>query len=421
MRSVTPAFFVKTLAAFVSAGVCACSSAEQVSPNLGMNADAGSLTDSGSAPILDGSGGSDASNASDGAAGVDAAPACTGAFVKAPDVQIALAPNAAGYAAWTGSGYGVLWSTSGGDLAFAATDPHGAVSSSSSVLATGAGASLLVWNGTTFMASYSAPDSTNAGDAYLLGLGPSGTALGAAQVIYSDVGGSVATSAVAWSGSQYLTFFEHGGLVARQLVGSSGQPIGSTMPLGDTQGGMLVLGGYPAATWAGDRYAAMWAQTAGQAGNIAPPGFYFAEFAADGTASPAISVWQPPSPLTQATYWSTIAWTGSEYRLAWGDGDFYSTRLSRGGSPDPVAHYVVGGSNEVVSAPAWDGTNYGALITSGTGFAFQRISPAGVAVGAPISISTSLLYANLTWTGREYAIVWSDAQALWLTRIGGCP
>jgi hypothetical protein len=93
----------------------------------------------------------------------------------------------------------------------------------------------------------------------------------------------------------------------------------------------------------------------------------------------------------------------------------------RGGSPDPVARYVVGGSNEVVSAPARDGTDYGALITSGTGFAFQRTSPAGVAVGAPISISTSLLHANLTWTGREYAIVWSDAQALWLTRIGGCP
>jgi hypothetical protein len=234
----------------------------------------------------------------------------------------------------------------------------------------------------------------------------------------------VGTLAAAWSGTEALLLYGHGGILERQTVSAAGQPSGASVPLGDTLAGELVVGGYAGATWADGRFAATWIEQ--NIPNSPPGGVYLAEFDADGSPHPAVTVWTASSSF-ELLYWPTVAWTGSDYRLAWSIGsDFYVTRVPRAGSPDPVAHFDIGYGEVELGPPAWDGTNFGALFArhSGSGFVFQRVAPDGSAVEAPIEVSTSSSNARVIWTGREYAVVWADradTQTLWLTRIGTCP
>jgi hypothetical protein len=130
----------------------------------------------------------------------------------------------------------------------------------------------------------------------------------------------------------------------------------------------------------------------------------------------------------------SIAWTGSDYRVAWfvptgADGGasftFEQSRVTTAAA-DPVTTAPFDASLTPVSSPVWNGTEYGVLATSsvagGKELVFARVATTGALIGAPIPIALNASSPTLVWTGREYAAGWASAtQEVQFARIGRCP
>ncbi len=122
----------------------------------------------------------------------------------------------------------------------------------------------------------------------------------------------------------------------------------------------------------------------------------------------------------------SIAWTGSEYGLAWMDGrhmnsgdmnsEIYFTRIDSSG--DEIGLDVrVSFGNFDSSQPslAWTGTYYGIcwedLRDGNWEIYFARINSSGVKVGSDVRITNEnhlSEYPSLIWTGSEYGVAWID-------------
>ena len=161
--------------------------------------------------------------------------------------------------------------------------------------------------------------------------------------------------------------------------------------------------------------------------------------AADGTViGEPVEIWgfvcSQASGFSAAFERPSVAWTGSDYRVAWfesaaiGDGgyafSFMGSRVS-GTAADPVTSNVIDASLEPLGAPVWDGSGYGALALlaggGGQSLAFFHMDATGAPTDFPIVLASAADAASLIWTGREYAAAWSDSAQVQFARIGNCP
>jgi hypothetical protein len=119
----------------------------------------------------------------------------------------------------------------------------------------------------------------------------------------------------------------------------------------------------------------------------------------------------------------SLAWTGSEYGLAWSDNrpdnyEIYFVRLSVAGlkiGNDVRISYTANGSD----APSlvWSGSEFGLGWSDTYNIFFDRVSAAGAKIGSSQQFTfQSNAYSrepSLVWTGSEYAVSWQDNRYDW--------
>src|SRR5437867_6902562 len=111
----------------------------------------------------------------------------------------------------------------------------------------------------------------------------------------------------------------------------------------------------------------------------------------------------------------TLVWTGTEYGVAWEDGDIFFARLDPQGTK-------IGADVRVTNDPGnshgpvvlWTGTEYGVVWynTPTDSFYFTRLDRAGVKIGADVRVATTFGAQSPTavWTGNQYGIPWTSSR-----------
>jgi hypothetical protein len=169
----------------------------------------------------------------------------------------------------------------------------------------------------------------------------------------------------------------------------------------------------PQAAWDGSAYGVVWRDW--RDGNYE---IYFARVAPDG------SVLVPAARVTNQAATSeapSIAWTGSEYGVAWSDSrtttsDIYFSRVSMDGIVLLTAQITNNASASSYPSLAWTGSEYGVswqdTRDGNSEIYFNRISAAGAKILADDVRITNYAAESwvpfLRWTGYEYGVVWQD-------------
>jgi hypothetical protein len=171
--------------------------------------------------------------------------------------------------------------------------------------------------------------------------------------------------------------------------------------------------GYPSPAWNGDGYGVAWHDD--RDGNYE---IYFTLVDRYGVTS------GPEIQLTQASGNSggaVLAWTGTEYGLAWwderdGNREIYFRRLGALGAPIGPEHRITSAAG-VSTTPSivWTGREYGIAwhdARDGNDEIYvARVHPSGYTAGDEIRVTNAAgasRYASIAWTGDEYAVAWQD-------------
>ncbi len=172
---------------------------------------------------------------------------------------------------------------------------------------------------------------------------------------------------------------------------------------------------YPSGVWTGSEYGVAWHDY--RDGNYE---IYFARLDASGskisaerriTRDPAISDY------------ASLIWTGSEYGVAWqeisdADWEIYFARLDSTGKKIGSEVRVTGISrNSTQVSLAWTGSEYGlAWHDSRVGdyeIYFARLDASGTKIGSDVRVTNFLwnsLFPSLVWTGAEYGLSWDESR-----------
>ncbi len=169
----------------------------------------------------------------------------------------------------------------------------------------------------------------------------------------------------------------------------------------------------PTLAWSGSEYGVAWDDYKSSAWEI-----YFSRLGADGT------IIGPEYRVTSQSAESrvpTMVWSGSEFGLAWydwrnGNPDGYFARISAGGSKIGSDLLFNGdGANSWGPAPVWTGSEYGIAWEDerdvNMEVYFARVSSAGSTVGPNKKITNALgssTSASIAWRGTEYGVLWHD-------------
>ena len=121
---------------------------------------------------------------------------------------------------------------------------------------------------------------------------------------------------------------------------------------------------------------------------------------------------------------AALAWTGSEYGVAWrderdGNREIYFAMVSAAGVKlTPDFRITIAAGNSVLPSLVWTGTEFGvAWVDARDGnneIYFNRISTAGVPITTDLRVTVNMAFSgqpSLVWTGAEYAIAWADDRA----------
>jgi hypothetical protein len=115
-----------------------------------------------------------------------------------------------------------------------------------------------------------------------------------------------------------------------------------------------------------------------------------------------------------------IAWTGTEFAIAWVDRDaggarrIYVTRVDATGAPLGTTQMSEGSGDVNNPAIAWSGAELGVTwTTSSNDVYFVRATAAGDRIGTPAQISEAAANAQgiaIAWSGDRYGLAWHDGR-----------
>jgi len=177
---------------------------------------------------------------------------------------------------------------------------------------------------------------------------------------------------------------------------------------------------YPHMVWTGSEYGVSWLFNQGGAGEI-----YFARLSGDGTKLGSdLRVTYAPEPAGPINYNKRLAWTGSEFGLAWDDNrngspynmEVYFTRISASGVEIGDDIRITNKSGDAGSTNlAWTGSEFGLSWCDDRDgnreIYFLRLSSSGAEIGSETRItfdSAESVETALSWTGSEFGLVWRD-------------
>lgn len=269
----------------------------------------------------------------------------------------------------------------------------------------------LAWTGSEFGVSY---EDFKEGDweIYLGRLSPAGGII-ASGVRLTNASGSSRISALLWNGSAFGVSWFDGRIGTDEIMfrhaSSSGELIGSENQI-STDGGSYS----PSAAWTGSEYGVSWVDD--RDGNWE---IYFARLTEEGALlGTNIRVTNDPADSQR----SSLAWTGSEFGVSWndnrdGNSEIYFRRISDIGD---LVEDSVRVSNEdgdsFYPSLAWTGSEYGIawhdFRDGNWEIYFTRLSATGALMASDIRITNDPAYsgsASLVWNGAEYALCWNDS------------
>ncbi|HUT52067.1 MAG TPA: putative metal-binding motif-containing protein [bacterium] len=117
-----------------------------------------------------------------------------------------------------------------------------------------------------------------------------------------------------------------------------------------------------------------------------------------------------------------MVWTGSEYGLAWqddrdGNDEIYFALIAGDGASAGGTLRVTADADPSLSPSlAWTGSEFG-LAWSGPGIYFQRLSAEGAIIGDAIVVAATGTEPSLAWTGSEFGLAFSDSTEALFIRL----
>lgn len=126
----------------------------------------------------------------------------------------------------------------------------------------------------------------------------------------------------------------------------------------------------------------------------------------------------------------SLVWTGSEYGLAWDDyrswsTDIYFTRLDALGveiDDDIAVTDNLPGVSSHNQSLAWTGSEFGIAFADNTinSINLIRLNSGGIILGPSVRLiadSWAALFPTFVWTGVEYGLAWVESSAVWFARF----
>jgi predicted RecA/RadA family phage recombinase len=331
---------------------------------------------------------------------------------------------------WTGSEFGLAW-TDGRDgnfeIYFARLDSSGSkIGADVRVTNNPATSTMtsLVWTGSEFGLAWADNRDGNF-EIYFKRIGPTGTFLSGDLRVTDALKDSIRPS-VAWSGTGYALAWgdtRDGDKIYFARLDPSGSKIGADVRLVDPPS----VSTNPSLVWTGTQFGVAFRDRRnGDTGDV-----YFVGVSASGVKlGQEIRVTSAPT----LSLGPTLAWTGSEFGVAWGDSPptdhIRFARLDPAGNKIGVDVQVDGGPGRA-NQPSlvWNGLEYGVTWTDqrdgNPEIYFIGLTAGGVRIGSDLRVTNdpgSLNSPRLAWTGTDYAMAWSDfrsfVEEIYVARIG---
>jgi len=271
----------------------------------------------------------------------------------------------------------------------------------------------LAWSGSEYGLIWGDRSAGNA-DIYFARVSADGVKLGADERITVEPEGS-SVARVVWTGSEYAAVWRDDRDASEIYFGRispAGTEIGSEVRVSDS----TVSAIEPATIWTGSELGVVWMDYRDGNNEI-----YFARVSPLGVRiGPEVRLTTDVADKITPE----IAWTGSEFGVAWPDyrlGSFevFMTRVSAVGVKLGSDVRISDDDGEVgyrVSL-AWSGSEFGLGWQDGRHtrdqIYFARVSASGTKIGSDMRITTTTTEANapsLVWTGSEFAMSWYDRR-----------
>ncbi len=319
---------------------------------------------------------------------------------------------------WSGSEYGTTWADNrhgSYEVYFARLDTSGAVVGSElrvTDATDGSGVPRIAWTGSHYGIVWQRGTITDT-DVHFARIWPTGTVIGT-ELVVTDTTRHARYADVAWSGSTFGLVWEDtrrplgGQDLYFQSVGEDGTPLGGNVQVVQLSASLS----FPRIAWSGSEFAIVWGDN--PVGNFE---VYFARLDPSGTM---IGTELRLTDAAENSGTATIAWTGSEYGIAWvdardGNNEIYMARVSAAGTkltPDiRITDFLLSSDSPWLE---WTGRDFGLAFVDHrdeTQIWFTRIGPDGTELGDEVKLTTdpaTSLLPCLAWNGTELGMTWSD-------------
>jgi len=272
----------------------------------------------------------------------------------------------------------------------------------------------LVWTGTEFGTAW-ADDRDGSFEIYFARISSSGVKQGQDVRVTSE--GSSGYPSLVWTGTEYGVAWvdarDGDPEIYFARISASGVKQGGDVRITETSGDTRS----PSLAWAGSEYGVAWMN-----GHNKPWDIYFARLNSNGVKQ-GLDVQITDASGSGAKNPSLI-WTAAEYGLAWSEGGYeqheiYFTRISSSGVKQGNSLSITNNSwDSRDPSLAWTGSEYGVAWEDGRwvynyrDIFFARLSSSGVKQGDNVRITSQehSWVPSLTWAGAEYGVVWRDTR-----------
>ena len=320
--------------------------------------------------------------------------------------------------AWSGSEYGVAWldgREGGRAIYFNRVTPGGIVGGEDVYVSDSTDMSFfpsLAWSGSEYGVAWN-DDRDGNDQIYFSRLSPTGVKMGS-ELQVTTVPELSKYQNMVWSGSEYGLAWQDDREESPEIffarISAAGTKLGTDVRITDT----ATDSWYPSLAWTETEYGIAWLDD-----NEGVRRVYFSRISASGTKLGGDNLIADAS---QHTYYPCLAWSGSEFGLAWNDyrsesHGVYFTRISSAGAKLGGDIFIGAGSAySYFPSLEWGGGEYGYAWGYGADFTdihFTRLSPTGTKLDEDMVVASRdfmTFFPMLAWNDEGFGVTWSDSS-----------
>ncbi len=351
------------------------------------------------------------------------------------NARLTFAAGESGYCsvAWSGSELGVAWHDERDgnfEIYFGRVAPDGTRVGTDARITSAGGESWepsIAWSGSEYGVAWSDVRDVNY-EIYFTRISGTGVEQGSDVRVTNAIWYSLSPS-MAWSGSQYgiawVDSRDGNNEIYFARMSASGAKQGADTRITNASGDSTV----PSIAWSGSEYGVSWYDSRETDTEI-----YFARISAGGAKLGSdVKV----TGYMRASEAPSIVWTGSEYGIAWSDArdlnpEIYFVRLSGAGVEVGLETRITFSTGDsMVPALAWTGSEYVVawhdIRDANNEVYFASFSATGLKSGLDKRLTTAdgdSVHPAIAWTGSELGLLWHDARdgnyEVYFDRISYC-